>query len=186
MAKKIDRPWLAPPWKPGQSGNPSGRAPGVVYPAEYVRMMACMKQSELVKIHADENQPMARRIAAHQLIEALDAELSPADRERARSALMDRTTGRPAVEGQSGDDGDDGVTRDGNQIVVNIGTDQVFGRVRRLTEQMQSRSVIEATPRKASPRKAGGNGAQPSGNGKSKTGRARGGKAPPADPVSSD
>ena len=83
------------PWLPGQSGNPSGRAKGVVYPVEYLRRMAGLTPAELRAIASDEDQPSARIMAARMALQALDSELDAKDQREAFNVVADRTTGKP-------------------------------------------------------------------------------------------
>ncbi len=83
------------PWKPGQSGNPSGRAKGRRYPGDYLRSMLGdnLAAGELQAVARDKSAPVARRIAAKAILAALDddGKLSGPALDR----LLDRTEGRP-------------------------------------------------------------------------------------------
>ena len=105
-------------WKPGQSGNPTGRAKGVVYPSELLHGLLAMgddgvtpkfTKADLEKIVADENAAPARVIAAQSIIDAMldgkrhvrsksgELKLGALDPtpSRVRESLADRLEGKP-------------------------------------------------------------------------------------------
>lgn len=104
-------------WKPGQSGNPTGRAKGVVYPSELLHGLLAMDddgtprytRSDLEKIVEDENAAPALVIAARWILDGMrdgqrwilgkDGELKPAALDptpsRVRVELADRLEGKP-------------------------------------------------------------------------------------------
>ena len=86
---------LSPPWRPGESGNPTGRPAGVVYPSEHMRGMAGMTAEAMRRIRNDAGEPVSRRIAAGIYLDALDGDTART-RMDATSELCDRTEGRPA------------------------------------------------------------------------------------------
>lgn len=104
-------------WKPGQSGNPTGRAKGVVYPSELLHGLLAMDddgtpnytRADLEKIVEDENAAPALVIAARWIIDGMkdgqrwvvgkDGKLQPAALDptpsRVRESLADRLEGKP-------------------------------------------------------------------------------------------
>ena len=66
-------------WKPGQSGNPTGRAKGVVYPSELLHGLLAMDddgkprytRADLEKIVEDEKSAPALVIAAQSLLDGM-------------------------------------------------------------------------------------------------------------------
>ncbi len=104
-------------WKPGQSGNPTGRAKGVVYPSELLHGLLAMDddgtpkytRGDLEKIVEDENAAPALVIAARWILDGMrdgqrwimgkDGELKPAALDptpsRVRESLADRLEGKP-------------------------------------------------------------------------------------------
>ncbi len=104
-------------WKPGQSGNPTGRATGVVYPSELLHGLLAMDddgtpkytRADLEKIFADENAAPALVIAARWILDGMrdgqrwivgkDGKLQPAALDptpsRVRESLADRLEGKP-------------------------------------------------------------------------------------------
>ena len=104
-------------WKVGQSGNPSGRPKGVVYPSELLHGLLAMDddgtpkytRSDLEKIVEDENSAPALVIAARWILDGMrdgqrwilgkDGELKPAALDptpsRVRESLADRLEGKP-------------------------------------------------------------------------------------------
>ena len=83
------------PWKPGQSGNPSGRAKGHRTPGDHLRYLLAdgIDEAALRKTARDKKAAPSRRIAAKAILAGLaedDGKAGPAiDR------LLDRTEGRP-------------------------------------------------------------------------------------------
>ena len=86
---------MAPMWKKGESGNPSGRARGVVYPAEWLRAMADWPVDRVHKVAADSAASISQRAAATVMIQQLESALDR-DRRAALETVADRTTGKPA------------------------------------------------------------------------------------------
>lgn len=104
-------------WKPGQSGNPTGRAKGVVYPSELLHGLLAMDEdgtpnytrADLEKIVEDENAAPALVIAARWILDGMrdgqrwvvgkDGRLQPAALDptpsRVRVELADRLEGKP-------------------------------------------------------------------------------------------
>lgn len=104
-------------WKVGQSGNPSGRPKGVVYPSELLHGLLAMDddgtpkytRADLEKIVEDENAAPALVIAARWLLDSMadgkrwcvgkDGKLRPAALDptpsRVRESLADRLEGKP-------------------------------------------------------------------------------------------
>ena len=104
-------------WKPGQSGNPTGRAKGVVYPSELLHGLLAMDddgtpnytRADLEKIVEDENAAPALVIAARWILDGMrdgqrwvvgkDGKLQPAALDptpsRVRVELADRLEGKP-------------------------------------------------------------------------------------------
>ncbi len=104
-------------WKPGQSGNPTGRAKGVVYPSELLDGLLAMDddgaprytQADLEAIVEDKDAAPALVIAARWLIDGMksgerwvlgkNGELRPAALDptpsRVRESLADRLEGKP-------------------------------------------------------------------------------------------
>ena len=80
-------------WQPGQSGNPGGRKPGVVYVSEYLATMADWSRQEVEAVLASIDTPITKRIAARRLLgaDSDDARQAGADFDR----IADRTEGRP-------------------------------------------------------------------------------------------
>ena len=104
-------------WRPGQSGNPAGRAKGVVYPSELLDGLLAMDddgaprytQADLEAIVEDKDAAPALVIAARWLIDGMksgerwilgkNGELRPAALDptpsRVRESLADRLEGKP-------------------------------------------------------------------------------------------
>lgn len=105
------------PWRRGQSGNPNGRCPGVVYVSEFISSMlavadngtpACTK-ADLEKVVEDDSEPPAKVIAARRVLSAMrtgdrwvqdrDGQLFPtsdnAEPGRDFDRICDRTEGKP-------------------------------------------------------------------------------------------
>ena len=104
-------------WKPGQSGNPTGRAKGTVYPSELLHGLLAMDddgtpkytRSDLEKIVEDENAAPALVIAARWILDGMrdgqrwvvgkGGKLQPAALDptpsRVRESLADRLEGKP-------------------------------------------------------------------------------------------
>ena len=82
------------PWQPGQSGNPSGRRPDVVYVSEELRRMADLTVSELQTVSVDDTETSNRRAAALLMLGSSDPSLPPSQRVVAFSELADRTSGK--------------------------------------------------------------------------------------------
>jgi len=83
------------PYKPGESGNPTGRPAGVSYPGDWMRGMCGLTESELRLIVDGDAEPVSRRAAAKMLLDMLDP--SPEVRGRAAIRVLDRTEGKPGV-----------------------------------------------------------------------------------------
>lgn len=81
-------------WQPGESGNPSGRQPEVVYVSEELRRMADLTVGELQAVSADETSTSNRRAAALLMLGSSDPSLPPSHRVAAFSELADRTSGK--------------------------------------------------------------------------------------------
>ena len=88
------------PWRPGESGNPSGRAKGVIYAAEWLKMMAEFSVAQLLDVKRDTKAPAAKLAAADMALQAARAveDMTPRDQREAFSVVADRTTGKPAQE----------------------------------------------------------------------------------------
>ena len=81
-------------FRAGQSGNPGGRAKGVVFPAEYLGSLVGMTSDELEVIRDDTGEPASKRMAAGMILDGLDGSISPRTRREAVAEVMDRTTGK--------------------------------------------------------------------------------------------
>ena len=84
-------------WKPGESGNPSGRAAGTVYPAEWLKIMSRWSQEALETVLRDKKLPIAQRGAARTLLQIVEAD-TDRDQRAALEVVADRTTGKPTQE----------------------------------------------------------------------------------------
>lgn len=60
-------------FEPGQSGNPGGSRSAGAWVQEWINCMATMTPAELNAILSEEDQPVARRIAAQRLLGAAEA-----------------------------------------------------------------------------------------------------------------
>ena len=87
---------LREPWKPGQSGNPSGRPKGALSPVEHLRALSGAKWTvgELEALLDDPDVPAVRKAAARTLLQAAEG-TSPGDQRAAFSEVADRLDGKP-------------------------------------------------------------------------------------------
>ncbi len=98
------------PWKPGQSGNPAGRARGGAYISEWLNALLIVDgdgrprytKADLERIVADDDAAPAMVIAARRILSAMrDGKLprGGADPEPGRDfdRIADRTEGKPTV-----------------------------------------------------------------------------------------
>jgi hypothetical protein len=86
-------------YKPGESGNPTGRAKGVTYPGDWIRSMVGLTEEELTEIAGDANEVSSRRMAAKCVLRAMfdgwgkAGPLAGQDLNR----ILDRTEGKPRL-----------------------------------------------------------------------------------------
>ncbi|MEE9130612.1 MAG: DUF5681 domain-containing protein [Phycisphaerales bacterium] len=129
-------------WKPGQSGNPTGRAKGTVYPSELLHGLLAMDddgtpkytRGDLEKIVEDENAAPALVIAARWIIDGMrdgqrwvvgkDGKLQPAALDptpsRVRESLADRLEGKPVQKLQVQSDQDSRTPKDWENEIVKL------------------------------------------------------------------
>jgi len=118
------------PYKPGDNGNPSGRAKGVHYPGDYLRDLTGATEEALRAIKDDPAAPAGQRIAAGVLWDGVKAD-GPDIRGRTADRIMDRTEGRPS---QSVD------------IKAQVGPDPALMIATRLTQELDGVLGAGGTP----------------------------------------
>lgn len=90
-------PWLLPPWKPGQSGNPLGEQRAGALIEQHYNVLAGRSEYEYVAIARDKTVSGARRAAAKSWLRTLRDDFHNATPLAANDLdrIMDRTVGKP-------------------------------------------------------------------------------------------
>jgi hypothetical protein len=88
-------PPVANRFKPGQSGNPAGRPAAGARVIEAWHNLADKSVQELTNLVENPNTGWARKVAAQQMLKALDAENDPEQAGRSADRVLDRTVGKP-------------------------------------------------------------------------------------------
>lgn len=75
-------------WPPGKSGNPPGRPPKTKFISEYINDLMPLSLPEVNKVVADETAPAGKRIAAMQVLRAMEGQNDSVER------VINRTEGK--------------------------------------------------------------------------------------------
>ena len=135
-------------WKPGQSGNPSGKPRGACSPAEYLRMMQSPEYTVPVlrKISRSAKEPVGKRVAANQilsmLVDANDDLDERIEARRVRQEVNDRLEGTPTQSHRVVDE----AVPDVIQVVENLRAELVGGDRARLEAPKAGEDVATEKP----------------------------------------